>query len=335
MKGLKFWIGMAISAGLIVWVFSQVDIKGLGRAMAQMNYLYLIFCLPVLWLMYALRALRWDYLLRPIKKVGYRSLIASTVIGFTGNLILPARLGELIRVIDLGRREEISKTATLATIVIERVLDGLAIIGFMIGGALMLDVLNQATDMALRVRQAIALFLFVYAVVLVVIIGLVLIPGKIQAALRVLFRPLPERWADKLLGLSASLVDGLMMLRRPRLLASALAYTVIIWLVNPIPFFLLPLGLGQSVSISAALFVQGLVCLAVDLPSAPGYVGVIHAAMTFAYSDLLGMPAEKALAVAIIYHGATFIFTVLYCLIFLIRGRVSLFSLGRLADEES
>jgi len=333
LKSLKLWIGLAVSAALLVWVFFQVDLAALGLALAETDYLYLLLCLPALWLLYVIRALRWDFLLRPVKKVGYASLLTSTVVGFAGNMVLPARLGEIMRIIDLGRREKISKTATLATIVLERILDGLAIVGFMLGGIVSLGLLDSDLAAVVRVRQAIYLFLGVYGLVILGVGLLVVLPNKVLGLVGVLLRPLPAGWAKKIQGLAGSLVEGLGLLRRPRLLVWALAYTCLLWLINPLPFYLLALGVGHPVSVGAALFVQGLVCLAVALPSAPGYVGVIHAAITFAYADLLGMPPEKALAVAIIYHGAIFLFTVLYCLTFVARGKVSLLDLGRLAEK--
>ena len=334
MKNLKLWIGLAVSAALLVWVFLQVDLAALGRALAETNYLFLLLCLPAMWLLYVIRAIRWDFLLRPVKKVGYTSLLTSTVVGFAGNMVLPARLGEIMRIIDLGRRERISKTATLATIVLERILDGLAIVGFMLAGIVGLGLLDSDLETVVMVKQAIYLFLGVYGLVILGVVFLVVLPETVLSLLGFLLRPFPDRWTKKIQDLAGSLVEGLGLLRRPRLMVWALIYTCLLWMINPLPFFLLALGVGHPVTVGAALFVQGLVCLAVALPSAPGYVGVIHAAITFAYADLLGMPPEKALAVAIIYHGAIFLFTVLYCLTFVARGKVSLLDLGRMAGKE-
>lgn len=334
MKSLKFWLGLAVSAGLIVWALSQVDIKGLGQALARTDYRFLALCLPFFWIQYVLRALRWDYLVRPIKRVPYRSLIASTVIGFTGNLVLPVRLGEVVRAVDLGRRESISKTSTLATILLERILDGLAIIPIFLVSAWLLGVWNRESEAISYARAGATAFAAVYIGVLAVVVALALNPQRSLALVNWALKPLPGRLSVKLSRLAAAAVDGLQMLRRPGLLAAALAYTAVIWPIQAVPLYLLAQGVGHPVSLTASYFVVGLICLAIAVPSAPGYVGTMHYAVQFGFGVLLGMSQEQALAVGVLFHGGTFVFTILYCLTFLIRGRVSLFELSKAVENE-
>lgn len=334
MKHLKLILGIGISVGLLVWAFSQVDLDSLGQALIKTDYLYVALAIPFLWLLYGVRAWRWKYLLSPLGEVSFAARLASTVIGFTANMILPARLGEVIRAIDLSRREKLPIPSVLATLLLERILDGVVIVGMLIWAAAVLGVFGQEGDMARRVVQAIYLFIVVFTGAIIFITGLVLAPDKVQQVIRVLLTPVPDKFSEKIVDLAGSLVDGLMILRKPKLLLYALGYTLILWVVNMAPMYLLAIGAGHPVPLAAAFFVQGLVCLAVALPSAPGFVGVIHAAMVFGFSDLLGMPSETAMAIAIIYHGSSFIFTVLYGLTYLLRGQVSLFDLGRMAEKQ-
>lgn len=333
MKSLKFWLGIAVSAVLVWWALSRVDLAGLGQSLADTNYWWLAACVPVFYLQYVIRALRWDYLLRPVKKIGYPSLLASTVIGFTGNLLLPLRLGEIIRAVDIGRREGVPKTAALTTILLERILDGLAIIPLFLGSALYLGVFNLDHDMAGMAKTGIIIFSGIYAAMLVVVVGLALKPGMSLSLAGWLVRPLPEKVSRFILELAEHIIDGLKLIRNPRDLAIASAYTIVLWLMLATPLWFLARGVGHPVSFTAALFVNGLTCLFIAIPSSPGFVGTMHYAIQFGLGVLLGMSQERALSVGILFHGGTFIFTVLYCLTFLVRGKVSLLDLGRKADK--
>ncbi len=334
MKNPKFWIGVAISTALIIWAFSRVDMSGLGRALLETDYLYLSACLPIVWLTYALRAWRWEFLLKPVKDLSFKPLMSSVIIGFTGNLILPARLGEVIRAVDLGRREGVPLPAGLMSIVMERILDGLAIIGFLIGSSMILGVFDKQTPLAQNALRAVQVFSAVYVALLVAVVAVAVKPQASMRMFGIVLSPLPQKLGGRLLGICQSLVDGMLFIKKPRLLLISLMYTVILWAVNPLPLWLLARGVDHPASYVATLFVQGIICLAVAVPSAPGFVGVIHFAIQVSFGDLLGMPAEKALALAIIYHGSSFIFTIVYALIILARDRMSIFDLGKLAEKK-
>jgi len=80
-----------------------------------------------LFVSYWIRAYRWRYLLAPIKDIAVGPLFRSTVIGFMGNYLLPFRAGEIMRAVSIGQTQEISKSAALGSIVLERVFDGMVI----------------------------------------------------------------------------------------------------------------------------------------------------------------------------------------------------------------
>lgn len=334
LKSFKFWVGIAISVAAIWWAGHNIDWPLLGRELARFDYLWLIACLPIIWVQYVIRAIRWDYLLRPITKVAYRSRLTSTVLGFTGNLLLPLRLGEIIRAVDLGKRESISKASVLSTILLERVLDGLILIPILLISAYLLGVFQGGSTIVAYIRTTALFFSLAYVAVLVVVVVLALIPERFLALLKFLFKPLPQRFSEKLLEIIASLVEGLMLLRHPRLIVPAVAYTVLLWLMLSLPLYFMALGVGHKVSFTAAVFVQGLLCVAIAAPSAPGFVGTFHKGIQAGFTlPMIGMSNEKALTVAIVFHAATFVFTVAYGLTFVVRGRTSLFDLKREAEE--
>ncbi len=333
-KSLKFWLGIGISVAAIWWAVGKIEWSELGRELARFDYLWVAACLPIIWGQYVIRALRWRFLLSPIAEVPYISRLTSTVLGFTGNLLLPARLGEIIRAVDLGKREKISKASVLATILLERVLDGLILIPILLVSAYLLGVFEGGSQILTYIRTAAVFFTLVYVVVLAVVVILALVPEKLLALFRILFKPLPEKFSEKLLEIIASLVEGLMLLRHPRLIIPAVGYTVLLWLILSLALYFMALGVGHKVSFTAAVFVQGLLCVAIAVPSAPGFVGTFHKGIQAGFSlPMIGMSDEQGLAVAIVFHAATFVFTVVYGLTFVVRGKTSLFDLKREVEE--
>jgi len=329
----KLWLGVLISLLASAWVMGQVDLAGLWGSLLRSNYLYLLPAALAIMVQYQLRALRWAFLLRPLARVPYSSRITSTVVGFAANLVLPARLGELVRAFDLAGRESLSRTTVLTTLALERVLDGLIVLPLFLGSALVLGVFNGPQGTADLARGAVWSLGLAYLVLLGAAVGLVSFPERAQTLLGWLLKRFPDKVGQRGLSLAGSVIRGLTTLKRPRLLLPSLAYTLLLWLVLALPLFLLARSVAHPVSFEAALFVNGLICLAVAVPAAPGYIGTFHSAVQIGFGLLLGMSHEKALALAIILHGATAVLTVLYGLSFVLRGRVSLLSVRRAASR--
>ena len=124
----KFIIGLLVSLVFLYLAFRKVDFSELWSALKGANYWYILPNIVLVILSMWMRAYRWKFMIHPIKKVGLGRLFSTVMIGFMANNVLPARLGEFVRAYSLGAKENISKSATFATIVIERIFDGFAIL---------------------------------------------------------------------------------------------------------------------------------------------------------------------------------------------------------------
>jgi len=114
-----------IFLGLVLW---QTNLSELGGALSSANYLYVIpaaFCTLI---SYILRTIRWRRILLPTRSIPARRLFPVLMIGFMANNVLPARLGEFVRAYSLGQKESISKSLSFATIMLERLLDGVTLV---------------------------------------------------------------------------------------------------------------------------------------------------------------------------------------------------------------
>src|SRR3990172_7884615 len=130
MKKWQFWVGALVSAGFLYWAFSNLKWNEFRDAIQTANYGWIVPGVAVYFVAVWIRAWRWHYLLGPIKKIPTRTMFPITVIGYMGNNVYPARAGEVLRAVILKRKEGVSISASLATIIVERIFDGVVMLAF-------------------------------------------------------------------------------------------------------------------------------------------------------------------------------------------------------------
>src|SRR5438046_1939582 len=131
LRDKKFWLGLAVSLIFLGLVFAGQDLGKIWSALQRANYLALVPAVGLYFLGVGVRAVRWQVLLRPVlPKTQLARLFEVVVIGYMANDLLPARLGEVVRAFVLSRREQETKSAILGTIVVERIFDGITMVGF-------------------------------------------------------------------------------------------------------------------------------------------------------------------------------------------------------------
>ena len=128
----RWIIGIVVSLFFLWVAFRQVsDVGHLAEALGSANYLWLAPAVALYLLGLLVRALRWRILLLPIARIPTGPLFGILSIGFLVNNVLPARLGEIARAILVGRRHGVSRSAALATVVVERIFDGVVMLLFL------------------------------------------------------------------------------------------------------------------------------------------------------------------------------------------------------------
>ena len=132
----KSLLGFGISILGLYLGFRKFDIEQFFEALAGAQLLFFLLSMAIMIFLIFLRAWRWKYILRPVKKISLRTMFATEMIGYFGNNVFPLRLGELLRSYSLGKAEDISSVTVFGTVVVERVLDTLAFIVIMFIGAL-------------------------------------------------------------------------------------------------------------------------------------------------------------------------------------------------------
>ena len=288
--------GLAV-AGIFSWAaFRNADVAALLGALEDPDYRYLAPILLVLAALYWLRALRWSWLLRPLCWLSAREAAPALLIGAAGNNVLPAHLGEVLRAVVLAREFGLSKTAVLSTLVLERLLDLLSVLGIL---AVTLRFLPKAPQ--LEILRAAGCLLGAFVVGFLSLLGVFV--WRSRAALRAaekLFSVFGPGVRRKLLEHMRLAAEGLKTLRSPKLLAGVVGITLLAWILNGAGLYLATLSVSAEVPVPplAALVLTSVVVLGLALPTAPGYVGTMQWCFVLALG-VFAVPRETALAASI------------------------------------
>ncbi|MDH3272389.1 MAG: flippase-like domain-containing protein [Gemmatimonadota bacterium] len=335
---MKHWgkalFGMAVTVFLLWWVLKDVEYRGVLRDIAGGDFWLLGASVVVATLGFLIRALRWKVLLTPVREdTSLRSRFAGVSIGFMANNVLPARVGEFARAFALSRLEPIPATAVFGTLVVERFMDGVILLLFLVipvltPGFPAADVLQTGWGLAtLRFGGALVVG------ILGLLVAMAAFPGQFVAIAERFALILPEHPRALVLGALGGLLDSIGIMREPRLLLAAFAWSLFFWTWHGVSFWLGMLAFGIDTGFVSALFTEAVVGFGVAVPSAPGFFGTFHAAAEFALTNVYGVPETQSLAFAFAYHFGGWIPITLIGLWFAWKLGLSLGDLGH-ADEE-
>ena len=307
-----FWLGSAVGAGFLLFFFWRVDLGELLDAFGQASYLYLVPAAAAYFVALAFRAMRWQFLLRPVRDVPWRRLYPVLAVGYMANNVLPMRLGELVRSYYLARREPVSASTALATILVERVFDGIALLFLLAVAALFLPVAGLAEHVSDAVRVPVSVVVvaavapFLAALTLMVVAALR--PLGFLRVLSFFTGRLPQRVTGMVDGLLSRFVEGFRGLDRPRRLAALLLWSLPVWLAEAVVFYLVAVGFGiddhfssMGLLMAAMLVATSLSNLATAVPSSPGSVGPFELLAALAL-EFLGVERDLASAYALVLH---------------------------------
>ena len=286
-------IGVLISLVCVYLVLRGVDLGQTAGLLGGARLEWL--CLAVVGVIadLAFRALRWQCLVAPIRHVPLRRLTAYMLVGYLANNVLPARLGELVRSHYLGDREGISRSATLGTVVVERVVDTVVLVGI---GAAAILVLNVRGVVVSAILVGVAL-----AGLLVVALAVTLAAHRLPGAGRI--AAFLGRW-PRVKGIVLRLRDGLRVAALPRTVAVAAVLSVAAWSCTVVAVLAAGQALGIQLTIGEGALLAAGTNLATAVPSGPGYLGTFeYAGQTIAAA--FGFPASRGLALALLIHVLT------------------------------
>jgi glycosyltransferase 2 family protein len=309
MKGVKswqFWVGILISAAFLYYALRGLKLIEFWHALVTANYWWLIPGVAVFFVDVWVRAWRWHYMLRPLKNIPTRTMFPIVTIGYMGNNIFPARAGELLRAAVLKDREGVPISASLATVIVERIFDGVVMLSFVFINLSELAKLTGSSGLVgnLNIRDVALWGSMAFFGALLIFLLAAMFPLVTERLVNSLIdRFVPERLREKIRGIAMHFLSGLESLRSPKDALMIYLTTVVIWLLETGKYWFVMHAFQFQVSFFALMLMNGIVNLATTLPSAPGYVGTFDApgiALLGAY----GIPIGIAASYTLVLHAA-------------------------------
>jgi len=312
-------IGLVLTAIFLVLALQRVDLAGFVDELRSVNYVWLLPSAVCTLLGYLLRTARWRVILSGAARAPLSTLFPVLIMGFATNNLLPGRLGEFWRAYLLGRKRNVPKTFALASVVVERVFDGLTLIALLV-------IVSTVIQLPERGREVELLAAGVFAAATLVVIVLLWQPNLVQVPLRRSLEPLHSGLAAWIELRFEAFVDGLAPLRRPPVLVLAAALSAGVWIAEASSYVLLSrgvnLGLPSSLELPAILLTVVIINLGIMIPSGPGYVGTQEFFGTAALA-VVGANPQGALALIVVSHAVQYSLVTGLGLVFFAREQLS------------
>ncbi len=300
--------GLLISGVLLWWALHDVHLAEVAGHLRAARFFPLLGCVVTATLVFPLRTIRWQYILQlDGVKLPFVPLWHATAIGFMANNLLPARAGEVARVYAATRLTAVPFMTVAATLVVERMMDGLTLVTI-----LALAVFLTGFEMTTTVGPfTFGQILGGAALLLVVSLGAAVWAvhwpnPALKIGRKTLNTFLPERWVEKGIHAMEGVFDGFGVLREWKRLGLVTAWSFVIWGANGISFLLCMVAFDLPVPWTAAFVIQSLIAFGISVPSAPGFFGVFEA-VTKATLILYGIAPDLAVSYAVGYHLFTFV----------------------------
>jgi glycosyltransferase 2 family protein len=298
-KNWKILLGILISIFFIWIALRGLELREVGEYLRTADYRWLIPGVLVYFLAVWARTWRWHYLLRPIKPVPLVRLFPIVCIGYFGNNVYPARAGEVIRALVLRRTEGITVSASFATIIVERVFDGLVMLLFVFFalpfvGADHIPPIYRVTVILASVAFFAALLMFLWM-------------AYDQARASSIYRwfsgrLLPERFRGPADNFFDRFMDGLKFLRSGRDVLMVFVTSVVIWLLETVKYWFVMHAFAFTISFIGLMLMNGVVNLTTTIPSAPGYIGTFEVGARVL--EALDVEYSLAFGYTIVLHAA-------------------------------
>jgi uncharacterized protein (TIRG00374 family) len=324
---------IVVAAALVVVFLHNVDLLGVVREIMQARPEWLAVSLVTMVVNLAVRAIRWQYLLEPLGAVPFGAAFRATAVGFAASTVLPARAGEVIRPYFLARQGSMSATGAFATVILERLLDVVTVLGLLASFVFFFgrDLTEANPVVFTRVKLAGATAGAAAFLALVVLFVLAGDPARLGRTMTRLEQVLPSKLAGLIARIAEKFAKGLGAIRRPSRLLGALAWSVPLWLSIAAGIWAVAVAFRLGVPFTGSFLLLGVLTLGVAVPT-PGAVGGFHEAFKLGVTTFYGVPDARAVGAAIVLHALTVGPSLLFGLYFAAQAGLNLSRMRELAD---
>lgn len=328
---LQIGVGFGLSGLFLYLALEGEDWSGLSRELAVTRTVWLLPMVAVGLYSVVIRAQRWSLLLEyaGTRRPEFEPIFSATAIGFMANMLLPLRIGEVVRPYLLSRRTEIPFSTALATVLLERVLDLFVLFLF----ASWVVVNSDVPPIVRSLTTVAGLVVLVTATVLAVLHGA---RDRLVPVLDRLWSRLPGRLGERIAAIEHDFLDGVALISSPSALIRSLVWSLWLWIVIALCF-----SFGLEASGLTVPFLPGgvtlvtIVAMAVSVPSAPAFVGQFQWGCKLALEHVYAIDSTRALSYSIVTHLTQAATQIGLGLVYLLREGLSFSDLRGLETRAS
>ncbi|KNY28575.1 lysylphosphatidylglycerol synthase transmembrane domain-containing protein [Pseudobacteroides cellulosolvens] len=326
MKKIKNLIGIAISIVLLYLLFRNVEFKKLGDVLLGINYLVIVPAILLQISSYWVRSLRWSAMLGSIKKVKTSSLFPIICINYMANSVLPLRGGDIVRAYLIGRNHNISKTAALSTVIVEKIYDGITLLLFM--GAISLV---YPFPKSIKSLGLIATIIFAGALLFTIFV--VLFKERALKLVKFITGLLPEKIGTNIMKITTKLIEGFDIIKDKKSLMPVIMYSIIIWALEGSLVLTIAVAFGVDNVFYLSVFTLVVTNFGIMIPSAPGNLGTFEGACSTAL-NVFKIAGNTAIGFALVYRVFLYVPVTTLGFIFLLKEGLSLSLVTSIRDKK-
>lgn len=297
--------------------FHRVNLHQVLIAFTAVRVWYILLALVIYFIGLWVRSYRWKILVNPVKVISNNRLFPILIIGYMANNILPLRMGDIYRAYVLGKKENISKSASLATIVVERLFDGLAMLVFLVIGLLALQTLFTSWERTVLLFSSVILF-----GMLVVLLLIIWFRSLAELIIHWFTKWLPVGFSTKLQRWSSAFLDGLAVLKSGPVILSVLFYSLLSWLIEAMMYYFIAVSMVMNLPSYTAPIILAVSNLGMMIPSSPGAVGTFEFFCAKSATLFINNPAIS-LSYAILVHALWMIPLTILGLFYMMKENLS------------
>ena len=308
-RKIQTLVGGLISLVFLGLLLYQIDLTRTWDALLRARYWLLAPAIAVFFVGVWFRAVRWRYLLRPLKDIATARLFPVVVVGYTVNDLLPVRVGEIVRAYMVGDKEHLSKLAIVGTIAAERLLDGLTLLFFAAIATIFLPIEEPLKSLLTGIAG-------LYIAALAIGFFLCSSASRTEAILGLALRVLPSSIRLRVQEASTLVLHGLSVMSSPRWFGAAALFSMLSWITEGTFFYLVGLAFDIQQPLTVYILAMAAANLATSLPSSQAGIGPFEYFCALVFIQF-GTPPDVAAAYTIVVHAALIVPIVLPGLIYL------------------
>ncbi|MFC1501658.1 lysylphosphatidylglycerol synthase transmembrane domain-containing protein [Elusimicrobiota bacterium] len=320
----KFIFGFLVGGAFLYMTLRQIDFSNFWGNLLSANYFLILPAVLIYILGFAVRGIRWQHILTPLKRISSVKLFSLMIMGFFMNSLLPLRLGEIIRAHITGQKIECPRSSVLATIVVERLFDSLAYLFLFI-----ITIIFLPFPIWVRKTFTIAGFVFIGGFIFLYILS-----HNNKLATKILTHlPLPGKlntFAQKLL---TNFIDGLKILKNFKDLAKIFTLSITVWTLEATVYLIISYAFGLQLNLLHCILVMAIIATGSILPTAPGYVGTMEF-LGVASLAFLGVEKNSAFAFIVTLHAMQLFTIFMLGIRGIVREKISFSDMLNIANKK-